>query len=161
MGRFWWRGGGPLFCPRCWSARWKFVLCLYTVFSRPGQSSVVAFQTLKGCVAFPRKPPKIMHRSCWRHYVRMLWHRQTGFGDCLDRGFCSCRLFVLVALQIFLSWIKIQWQEDRLCPVTLRNSSIPIDWVWSIFTENQKVEDDLIFDQFLFESAWLHLFVNV
>ena len=27
-GRFWWRGCGPQFCPRCRCARWKFAPCL-------------------------------------------------------------------------------------------------------------------------------------
>ena len=51
-----------LLCPRCRSARWKFAPCLYIVL--PRQSSIVAFQNLEGCVAFPIKPPKIMHRFC-------------------------------------------------------------------------------------------------
>ena len=56
----------------------------------PRQSSIVACQNLEGCVAFPRKPPKGMHRRCFRHYVRMLWHHcRTGFGDYLDRGLCA------------------------------------------------------------------------
>ena len=158
--RFWWRGSGPVLCPRCRSARWKFAPCLYIVL--PRQSSIVAFQNLEGCVAFPIKPPKIMHRFCFRHYVCMLWHRQTGFGDCLDRGLCSCPFFVLVAVQIFLSWYEIHWQKGRLCPVTLRKSNIPIDCFLSLinFYIESEVED-LIFHEFLFESAWLHFFIEL
>ena len=70
------------------SARWKFARCLNMVFSR--QSSIGACQNLEDCVAFPRKPPKRMHRRCFSNFVRMLWHhRRTWFGDCLDRGLCA------------------------------------------------------------------------
>ena len=61
--------------------------CLYMVFSR--QSSIVTCQNLEGCVAFPRKPPKGMHRRCFRHHVLMLWHNcRTWFWDYLNWGLC-------------------------------------------------------------------------
>ena len=118
-GRFWWRSGGPLFCQRCWSARWKFAPCLYMIFTR--QSSIVAFENLEGCVAFPTKQPKRMHRCCFRHNVRMLWHCQIGFWDCLDRGLCLCRFFVLVALQIFCLGTK--YSDKKIVCVLSRSEN--------------------------------------
>ena len=121
---FWWRGCDPLFCPRFRGVRSNFAPCLYIVFQL--QSSIGTCQNLEGCVAFRvqtrRKPPKRMHRRCSRHYVCMLWHSQ-----CLPM-----KLFVSADFH------EIQWQEDCLCHVTMRKSSIQLNWVWSpIFTENQ------------------------
>ena len=42
----------------------------------------------------------------------MFWHRQTGFGDFLDRGLCWCQFFVLVALQICRAAEKC---NEQLC----------------------------------------------
>ena len=41
-------------------------------FRAKAQSSIGACQNLEGCVEFPIKPPKRMHRRCSRHYICML-----------------------------------------------------------------------------------------
>ena len=140
-GRFGWWGSGPLFCQRCWSARWKFAQCLYMVF--PRQSSIGACQNLEGChwmCAFPRTPPKRMLRQCFRHYVRTLTCSDIltpDLGTALIENYVHDKFFVLVAFH------EIQWQENHLCPVMLKKnwkSNIRINWIWSIFTDNQKLK---------------------
>ena len=106
----------------------------------PRQSSIGACQNLERCVAFPRTPPKRMLRQCFIHYICMFTCSNIptpDLGTALIENYVHDNVFVLVAFH------GIQWQEDCLCPVTLRKiwkSSIPINWIWSIFTENQKLK---------------------
>ena len=53
----------PWFFLRCRSVRWKFAPNPYMVFLR--ESSIGTCQNLGGCVAFPRKPPRIMPWHCF------------------------------------------------------------------------------------------------
>ena len=82
-------------------------ICTVPVHGFQRQSSIVAGQNLEGCIAFPRKPPKRMHRRCSRHYVSVLWRGLPSW-----RIMClPMKLFVSVAFHKKIVCAMSRWEN--------------------------------------------------